>query len=54
MAKGKAVRKVIRHHLRRIANRALRKRAIRRIVKKGRRTKRLNFVKPRHGSIMLV
>lgn len=54
MAKGKAVRKVIRRHLRRIANKVLKKKAIRRIVRKGRHTKSLNFAKPRHGSIMLV
>lgn len=46
-------KRVIKRHLRRIARRALRRARIRRIVRKGKRVKHINFAKPRSGSIML-
>ena len=46
-------KRVVRRHLRRIVRRAVRKRGFRRMVKKGKRVKRLNFAKPTDGGIML-
>lgn len=46
-------RKVIGRHLRRIAKRAIKRMKIRKIVRKGRHVKGVNYAKPKFGSIML-
>ncbi len=47
-------KKAVRRHLRRIAVRAMKKRAVRRMVRKGKHVKKINYARPHHGSIMLV
>lgn len=49
----KSARKAIGRHLRKIARKAIRRMKVRRIVRKGKHVKGLNFAKPRFGSIML-
>lgn len=46
-------KKVIGRHLGRIAKRAIKRMKIRKIVRKGRHVKGVNYVKPNFGSIML-
>lgn len=46
-------KKVIGRHLRRIAKRAIKRMKIRKIVRKGRHVKGVNYAKPKFGSIML-
>lgn len=46
-------KKVVRRHLRRIVRRAAKKRGFRRMVKKGKRVKSINFARPTDGGIML-
>lgn len=46
-------KRVIKRHLRRVARRALRRVRFRRMVRKGRRTKHINYVKPAIGGIQL-
>ncbi len=46
-------RKVVRRHLRRIVRRAAKKRGFRRMVKKGKRVKSINYARPTDGGYML-
>lgn len=46
-------RKVIGRHLRRIAKRAVRRIKMRKIVRRGKHVKKINFARPHYGSIML-
>lgn len=50
---SKLGRKVIKRHLRRIAKRAIRRVKLKRLVRRGKHVKSLNFAKPHFGSIML-